>query len=68
MECIWSKHWKNFLPKPEMFPACKHLFPEALAPSVNMGEDDGEVSVIQPNEDAQVGGAGGEAELEQSVS
>ena len=34
MKCIWQKHWKNFLPKTEMFPACKHLFPEALAPSV----------------------------------
>ena len=35
MEYIWWEYWKNFLPKPEMFPAYKHLFPEALAPSVD---------------------------------
>ena len=34
MKCIWWEHWKNFLSKTEMYPACKHLFPEALAPSV----------------------------------
>ena len=35
MKCIWSEHWKNFLPKPAIFPTCKHLFPLALAPSVS---------------------------------
>ena len=36
VKCIWQEYWRNFLPKPEMFPICKYPFSEALASSASL--------------------------------